>query len=117
MVGWWPGDRLGFGGRQASGVMRDWAHLVRTGQFPTIDGVEPESVLAEVAVPVLAVSVDGDRHTPAQTLDHLCAKLPAAAVTRHHYTIAESGAAMDHFRWTRAGSALADRIGRFADRL
>ncbi len=116
-VGWWPGDRLGFGGRQASGVMRDWAYLVRTGRFPTVDGADPETAMATVGVPVLAISVAGDRYTPGQTLDHLCAKLSAAPVIRHHYTRTESGAVMDHFRWTRAGSALADRIGQFASRL
>jgi predicted alpha/beta hydrolase len=113
-LGYWPGHRLGFGGRQARGVMRDWAYLIRTGDFAPLSGVAVDGLLAEVKVPVLAVSVAGDTFTPAATLDHFCAKFGAAEVTRHHYTAAESGAPMDHFRWTRAAGPLATRIAGFA---
>jgi predicted alpha/beta hydrolase len=68
-----------------------------------------------VTLPVLGVSVEGDRLTPAPTIDHLCARFTGAAVARHHYTAAEAGAAMDHFRWTRAAGPLATRIRDFAD--
>lgn len=113
-LGYWPGHRLGFGGRQSRGMMRDWAYVIRTGDFPPLAGVDADSRLAEVKVPVLAVSVAGDRFTPAVTLDHFCAKFAAAEVTRHHYTAAESGAAMDHFRWTRAAGPLSALIADFA---
>jgi len=116
-LGYWPGHRLGFGGRQARGVMRDWAHVVRTGDFPDLDGVAVDARLADVKVPVYAVSVEGDRLTPAPTLDHFTAKLTAATVTRHHYTTAESGAPMNHFRWTRAADPLTDRILSFEQSL
>lgn len=112
LLGWWPG--WGFGGVQARGVIRDWAYTARTGRFPRIDGVDAEAALAGIRTPVLAVSVDGDDLTPPVLLDHLCAALPAAPIRREHYTTAEAGAALDHFRWVRAGEALADRIAAFA---
>lgn len=115
LLGWWPG--WGFGGRQARGVIRDWAHTVRTGRFPHLDGVDAEAALREVRLPVLAVSVEGDRLTPAATLDHLCARLTAAPVTRHDYTTAEAGAPMNHFTWVRAAGPLAARVAAFAAHL
>lgn len=112
LLGVWPG--WGFGGRQARPVIRDWARIVRTGRFPVINGLDPEEVLRSLAIPILAVSIEGDRHTPRHTLDLMCAKLAAAPVEREHYGAAQSGRPMDHFSWTRAGEALAERIAAFA---
>ncbi|WP_328338362.1 alpha/beta hydrolase family protein [Micromonospora sp. NBC_00421] len=111
-LGVWPG--WGFGGRQARGVIRDWARTARTGRFPTLDGVDSEAAVGRLTVPVLAVSVDDDQYTPHPTVDHLCAKLTAAPVTRHRYTATEAGAPLDHFRWVRAGLPLTRRVADFA---
>ena len=108
----WPG--WGFGGRQARGVIRDWAYSARHGRYPRLGGVDPRPGLAQVAIPVLAVSVEGDAFTPASTVDYIAAKLNAAPVVRRHYTAAEAGAPLDHFGWVRASAALADRIAAFA---
>jgi predicted alpha/beta hydrolase len=112
LLGWWPG--WGFGGRQARRVIGDWAHTARTGRFPRLDGVDADSAVRDVRTPVLAVSVEGDPLTPAETLDHLCAKVPAAPLIRHHYGTAEAGAPMNHFTWVRAAAPLAARIAAFA---
>ncbi|HEX6967676.1 MAG TPA: alpha/beta fold hydrolase [Micromonosporaceae bacterium] len=111
-LGVWPG--WGFGGRQPRGVIRDWAHIIRTGRFPVIDGVDPEPALRAVRVPVLAVDVEGDWHTPAHTLDLMCRPLSAAPLVRECYRTEEAGFPMDHFSWVRAGDRLAGRVARFA---
>ncbi|MFC0509115.1 alpha/beta fold hydrolase [Micromonospora costi] len=108
----WPG--WGFGGRQARGVIRDWAYTARTGRFPHLDGVDTEAAVRAVRTPVLAVSVDDDQYTPHPTMDHLCAKLAAAPVAREHYTVAAAGAPLDHFTWVRAAAPLAARVATFA---
>jgi predicted alpha/beta hydrolase len=120
VLGVWPG--WGFGGRQARGVMRDWAYTARNGRFPSLNsggarhgaGHDPEAALARIDVPVLAVSVEHDQYTPPATTDLLCAKLTAAPVTREHYTLAEAGGPLDHFTWARSGGPLARRIALFA---
>lgn len=114
LLGVWPG--WGFGGRQARGVIRDWAYTARTGRFPAVDGVDPEAALGAVRTPVLAVSVEHDAYTPPATMDRLCAKLGAAPVLREHYTAAQAGGTLDHFRWVRAAGPLATRIATFAGR-
>ncbi|MEH1164206.1 alpha/beta fold hydrolase [Micromonospora sp. CPCC 205539] len=115
LLGIWPG--WGFGGRQARGVIRDWAYTARSGRFPNLDGTDTEAAVRAVRTPVLAVSVDDDQYTPHPSMDHLCAKLTAAPVTRERYTVAQAGAALDHFTWVRAATALARRIARFASDL
>jgi predicted alpha/beta hydrolase len=108
LLGVWPG--WGFGGRQARGVIRDWGHTARRGRFPARLGAD----LAAVRTPVLAVSMDHDQYTPHGTTDHLVRMLPAAPVVREHYTAAQAGDRIDHFRWVRAAEALAARIAEFS---
>jgi predicted alpha/beta hydrolase len=115
VLGVWPG--WGFGGRQARGVIRDWAHTARTGRYPALDGVDVEAALAAVRTPVLAVTVEHDQYTPPSTLDRICGKMRAAPVEREHYTVAQAGGQLDHFRWVRAAGPLAGRIATFAAHL
>lgn len=112
VLGFWPG--WAFAGRQSRGVVRDWAHSVRTGRFPTLGGADPMPALARLDAPVLYVSVDNDRLAPHEIVDTSCELLPAAAVSRERYTAAEAGGPVDHFRWTRASAPLARRIATFA---
>jgi predicted alpha/beta hydrolase len=108
VLGVWPG--WGFGGRQARGVMRDWAYTARHGRFPT--SVAPAG-LSSVRLPVLAVSLDGDSYTPAPTLDHLCSLMPDAKVQRVHLGPAELGTVVDHLSWARASTPIAGLVTGF----
>ena len=108
LLGVWPG--WGFGGRQAPGVIRDWAHTARTGRFPQLGGVDAEAAVSRIRTPVLAVSVEGDQYTPHPTLDRLCAKLTSARVERERY---HAEGTVDHFTWVRAAAPLAARIADF----
>ena len=113
LLGVWPG--WGFGGRQAAGVMSDWAYTARTGRYRPINGLAVEATLAEVGTPVLAVDMEADQYTPAPTVDLLTSKLRSAPIARAHYSAAEAGAPIDHFKWVRAGAPLATRIARWAE--
>ncbi|KUL51473.1 alpha/beta fold hydrolase [Streptomyces sp. NRRL S-1521] len=115
VLGRWPGSRLGFGGDQPKGVMRDWARQGRTGRYaPKGATLDYEAALAALGLPVLAVSVEHDTLAPATALDHLLGKAPRARLTRTHYTEREAGARLDHFAWTRAGAPLAKHITAWA---
>jgi predicted alpha/beta hydrolase len=112
LLRFWPGWT--FGGRQARGVIRDWAATARTGRFPRLDGVDAEAAVRELRLPVLAISFDGDRYTPHTTLDHLVDKLPAASVTRERHRAVVAEGRPVHFSWVRAPGTLTDRIAAFA---
>lgn len=115
LLGRWPGTRLGFGGNQPKGVMRDWARQGRTGRYSSPGSPHDyEAALRTLTLPVLAVSVEGDTWAPTAALDHLIGKVPAARVTRLRYSVREAGARLDHFVWTRAGGALAKRVAAWA---
>jgi len=110
-LGYWPG--WGFGGRQARGVIRDWAYTARHGRYPRRGDLDIEAALRDVTTPILAVSIEPDRFCPAPTVDHLVGKVTAASVVREHYTSAQAGRPLTHFSWVRASAPLADRIALF----
>lgn len=114
VLGYWPGDRLRFGGRQSKVLLRDWARLSRTGRFRfTGSDVDYDDEIAALGLPVLAISVEGDTYAPRSAVDALCGKLASADVTRWHH---QPDQRLDHFRWVKAGEPIARRIGDWWDR-
>ncbi|MFC8132220.1 alpha/beta fold hydrolase [Streptomyces sp. NPDC057302] len=115
LLGRWPGTKLGFGGNQPKGVIRDWSRQGRTGRYWSPGSPHDyEAALRTLALPVLAVCVEGDTWAPAPAVDHLVGKLPPARVTRVQYSAQEAGGPLDHFAWTRAGGALAKKVAAWA---
>lgn len=114
-AGVWPG--WGFGGRQARGVIRDWAYTARHGRFPLLRGMDPEAALRRVRTPILAISVEHDQFTPPATLDALCAKMPDAPLERVHLSVEETGPGIDHFTWVKSPLPIATRVAAMAARL
>ena len=109
LVGYWPGERMGFAGRESRGVMRDWSRQVLTGRYE-FGGRDHTPDMAAVRLPVLAVSIGGDTYAPTTATEGLLALMPHADVERWTYTEADAGRPIDHFRWTRASEALAKKI-------
>lgn len=110
--GHWPG--YGFAGRQARGIIRDWAHTVHHGRFvdPALD-----AGLAGVKIPLLAVTVDGDQYTPPATITRLTDKFTAAEATRFHYSHSAAGSRLDHFRWARHSGGLLPQLTGFINHM
>lgn len=103
LLGHFPGKAFRFAGREARGVIADWARQARTGDF--ILGKERfnhKGALAGVTLPVLAVSLQGDFFAPKRATDDLIAKIPRAQLSRHHLDPKAMGIeGVDHFRWAR----------------
>ncbi|WP_394847825.1 alpha/beta fold hydrolase [Pendulispora brunnea] len=119
-VGHYPGERLGFAGREARTVISEWAHAVATGEFsfPTTwtGSVPPEQALARVECPVLAVSLARDKLAPSRSTELLLAKVPRCSVSRIRYQ-PEAGlpeAAGNHNRWPRWPDAVATHVSKWA---
>jgi predicted alpha/beta hydrolase len=107
LLGYFPGRKLGFGGTEARGVIRDWARQARTGRYePRGTSIGYERLLAELEAPVLAFSFEDDFLSPPRAVGNLLAKMRRARVT--HVTLAGDG--LDHFRWVRNPDALVGMI-------
>jgi predicted alpha/beta hydrolase len=101
ILGYVPGDRLGFGGTEARTLMRDWAHNARTARYEPIGSdVDYESALAEVQVELVTVNVDGDDMAPPAAVDFMFQKVPNARGIRVEAKLSENKPGA-HVRWAR----------------
>lgn len=108
-LGYFPGDRLGFGGRQAAGVMTTWARQVRSG-IMTDDGIVTGNGVFGFALPLLTVRIERDDLATEAGVRALAEAAPDAPHTDWIYTSAEAGGRLDHFRWTKHSGPLAARL-------
>jgi predicted alpha/beta hydrolase len=98
VLGYWPGHRMGFGGRQPKGVMADWAYEGRHGRYRLAgDPTDYEAALARLEPPTLLIDLEGDRLVPPLAVTHLANRLPPR-VERRTLT---GDHARDHFTWAR----------------
>jgi len=112
IVGYFPGNKLGFGGQEARGVISDWAYQGLRGKYrlgKSVDDIESE--LAALSLPVLGISIENDMMAPPGALAHLTGKLANATVTRRHLTTnPHYPGAADHFRWAREPGFVMDAL-------
>jgi predicted alpha/beta hydrolase len=116
--GYYPGRRLGFGGNESRGVIRDWTRSARSGRY-AISGQhsDVEAALANVHQPVLVLHARDDRLVPQAAIDHLLAKLPNAAREQIDLDAADFGmAAVGHFGWMQAPQPVARAIAAWIQR-
>src|SRR5262249_33304711 len=94
VLGYYPGERIaGVFGNQGRTLMREWANLARNGRF-VIRGIDRDldAALAEVTLPLLAISFEGDSWAPRRAVEHLVAKMPHARATHRRIAARELGA-------------------------
>ncbi len=113
VLGFFPGDRLGFAGRESAGVMRDWARNARTGVYRVDRSPHDfETALAGVRLPVFAISFADDTFAPVDAVKNLLRKMPAADIHHWHCTAGEIGARRAaHFNWVHHAEPIVARIG------
>jgi predicted alpha/beta hydrolase len=106
-----PGRRIGFGGREARGVMRDWAGSARSGRYGAAGlDVDIEAAFARVDAEATGVLFRHDWYAPEPSLRFLLSKLPNARCTIGQLDDAALGMRSDHFRWMRRPEAVVERL-------
>lgn len=111
LAGHYPGEALGFAGREAGGLMRDWAATVRSGRYRDYVGRGPlDEALARLSLPALALQFSHDWFVPEASLQGLLAKFGAGEKRIERFDDQRLGARADHFKWMRAPEAPAEAI-------
>ena len=111
LYGYFPGDRLGFGGREARGVMGDWLQLVVYNRF-RIAGIDAdvECAVSRYSGRVLSIRFDQDALAPARAVAALNRKLAGADLSEVLLTASELGGRAGHFDWGRQPAAVVEKI-------
>lgn len=108
VLGYFPGDALGFGGVQGKRLIIDWAHASRTGTFRL------EHALEQFSPQVLAIHVKGDTYAPRASTERLVRKLVNAQVTWADVEPPAEPQRQDpHFRWMKDPRAVAQTAANF----
>jgi predicted alpha/beta hydrolase len=109
VVGYFPGSRLGFAGREARRLMCEWAGTAVRGDYgiPAAGG-DYDRALANFAGPVLAIRMSEDRLAPPGALDRLRALAPRAQWQVRDFGRGQFATRRpDHFGWLREPEAVA----------
>jgi len=97
-----PGRRIGFGGEESRGVIRDWSRTGLTGRYAAKDvDTDLEAALRRVSVPIHAVRMAHDWLAPAASLQALLAKMPDAPARVTVLDHAAPGVRADHYAWMK----------------
>lgn len=108
LLGYFPGHRVGFGGRQSRRLMDEWALLARLGRFE-MQGrnlLEPRSDAAR-QLPVHALVLPQDTYAPRAATAHL---LHLAGVGEDRIERFEGPGPLGHFDWLREPQWVAARL-------
>ena len=106
-----PGRRIGFGGNEAAGLVRDWARTAISGRYAAAALPEDlEAGLARVARPVHALLLEQDWLAPRASLDFLLGKMPLAPARVDCLDARAAGTRPDHYAWMKQPEGVADRL-------
>ncbi len=110
-MGYYPGQRLGFAGREAGRLMRDWGATARSGRYLAYgDGPSLDVQLAQLDAPVLGLRLRDDWLVPAGSLSALMAKMGRGPRQTVVLDAAQLGVDADHFRWLRQPRAVVEAL-------
>lgn len=106
-----PGRRIGFGGEEARGVIRDWTASGLTGRYGAAGlDADLESSLSGVHAPIRAVEMRHDWLAPHSSLRALLAKMPRAPARIAVLEEAAPGLRADHYAWMKQPDATVDAL-------
>ena len=106
-----PGRRIGFGGEESRGVIRDWSRTGLSGRYAARDfEVDLETALRRVALPIRAVRMAHDWLAPESSLQALLAKMPEARAHIAVLDVAAPHVRADHYAWMKHPDATVDAL-------
>ena len=111
-----PGRAIGFGGKEARGVMRDWSRTALSGRYAGAGmSRDLETALSSIAVDIDAVLFGDDWLAPRSSLDFLLGKMRATGLRCSTLDAATLGVNADHFAWMQRPDAVARALASGLD--
>lgn len=104
IFGYFPGDKLGFAGKEARSVIKDWSYNARYGKYKlTNSDYDYEKALKLFDKPVISISVEGDVLASRKAVENLYNKFnPKSEISHFHLNSEETGISpLNHFTWAK----------------
>lgn len=111
-VGYFPGRKLGFGGRESIQLVKDWSKAVKTGRY-LLAGYSPhfEAKMALLTKQTLLITIDKDVLAPQEPIKMFGERLINSEVTYHHLEEQDfQYDSLGHFNWMKEPTPITSRI-------
>ena len=111
--GYFPGKAIGFGGREARGVMADWSANALTGQYQLAgSSFDYEKAMSLCTNPISAISLEGDQMAPEEAVNNLIEKFESSSKAIHQVATPEDFGTnqLTHFNWVKTPKYIVDFV-------
>lgn len=114
-LGYYPGHRLGFGGREARRLMADWLVMARENRYSAsgMGPVDLEQLVQADSCPVLSIHCDRDDLAPRAAIEGVTRRLRNHPIEWFEITSDALGARADHTSWARQPELATRAIARW----
>lgn len=101
IVGYFPGKKLGFAGREYSGLMRDWREWVKHGRYDITQHIGSEAQMNGYQGRILSIAIDQDSLMTSAAINRVCGYFTNAKITHRLLTKTEQGEHLGHINWAK----------------
>ncbi len=113
VFGHFPGKKLGFGGREAQQVMKDWSFNALKGIYqPKNDPFDYEKAMKNCEKTITAISIKGDDMAPYDAVENLISKFKNSKNKKH--IVFESNDPnidkLNHFNWVKFPNLILEKL-------
>ena len=113
LFGYFPGNKIGFSGREARTVMRDWSSNALTGNYQlTGSSFNYDKALQKLEKKILTFSVQNDKLASLNAIDNLLNKFhDNSNITKFHLTSEKTQIEkLNHFNWAKKSDYVVSKI-------
>jgi len=105
------GKRLGFGGTEARGLIRDWSRVGLNNHYAAVGmATDLEAGMRTLQGQATAVVMDHDWLAPPSSMQALLAKMPGMRAQLSVLSAQALGTRADHFAWMKTPEAVVERL-------
>ena len=104
IIGYFPGNKIGFAGKESRTVIKDWSYNVRNGEYRLANSdYDYEKALKRLNKPVISISIKNDYLASRKAVENLYNKFSTESDIYHlHLTPEETGISpLNHFTWAK----------------
>ncbi len=115
LFGFFPGDKLGFAGKESKTMIRDWLQEAMSGRYSVRNSVHDfERLLRQIDIPVLFITLFKDTFVTEKCAQFLAAKLKTADVSQIELDAADYNLPdFSHFNWVKNPSPIFDHVQKW----
>ena len=108
--GYYPGKRLGFGGRESIAMMQQWCQWAKTGSFDFDKQSGRADKVAQFSGPLLSISFERDQFASDAALDRAVAPFVNSSVTRIRLGEKQQGEYLGHTGWAKSPAGVVTAV-------